>query len=128
MADPQSLAMTVDTAAAGISNSSTEPQNITTADELEAFHMVRAILRGVLASKRITMRDAQSYCAVLLDDNNRKPICRLRFNNGQKLRLGIFNNKKEEELFDIESVDDIYNYTEQLKTTASSYLAAPNVE
>lgn len=120
--------MTVDTAAAGISNSSTEPQNITTADELEAFHMVRAILRGVLASKRITMRDAQSYCAVLLDDNNRKPICRLRFNNGQKLRLGIFNNKKEEELFDIESVDDIYNYTEQLKTTASSYLAAPNVE
>lgn len=128
VADPQSLAMTVDTAAAGISNSSTEPQNITTADELEAFHMVRAILRGVLASKRITMRDAQSYCAVLLDDNNRKPICRLRFNNGQKLRLGIFNNKKEEELFDIESVDDIYNYTEQLKTTASSYLAAPNVE
>ena len=30
------------------------------------------------------MRDVQSYCGILLDDNNRKPICRLHFNGSKK--------------------------------------------
>ncbi len=98
-----------------------EPEIVTTDEELEGFHMVRSILRGMVNSKRIVMRDAQSYCAILLDDNNRKPICRLRFNNTQKLRLGVFNEKKEEEQVSLESVDDIFNFTEQLKATLASY-------
>lgn len=100
---------------------SAEPQVVTTAEELEAFYAVRAILREVVASRRVVMRDAQSYCAVLLDDNNRKPICRLRFNNLQRLRLGLFNEKKEEEIVSLESVDDIFNYADRLKAAALSY-------
>jgi predicted type IV restriction endonuclease len=96
----------------------------TTADELEGFHIVRAILRGLVAPKRVVMRDAQSYCAVLLDDNNRKPLCRLRFNNAEKLRLGVFNGSKDEQQCVLESVDDLYKYADQLKETLSSYLAA----
>lgn len=87
----------------------------TTQEELEAYHLIKAILRSVISSKRITMRDAQSYCAILLDDNNRKPICRLRFNNAQKLKIGIFNTNKEEEIFSVESIDEIFNFSEQLK-------------
>ena len=98
-----------------------EAQLITSAEELEGFHAVRAILRGLVSSKRIVMRDAQSYCAVLLDDNNRKPICRLRFNNVEKLRLGTFNDKKEEVLISLDSVDDIFSYAEALKATLISY-------
>lgn len=105
-----------------------EAQNVTTAEEVEGFHTVRAILRGVVAPKRVAMRDAQSYCAILLDDNNRKPLCRLRFNNAEKLRIGLFNNRKEEELFPLESVDNIYDYAEQLKVTASSYLIGQDKE
>jgi hypothetical protein len=101
-----------------------EPQHVTSAEELEGFHMVRAILREVVSSKRVAMRDAQSYCAILLDDNNRKPICRLRFNNLEKLRLGVFNEKKDEEQFPLECLDDIYIYAEQLKATLAAYLAA----
>lgn len=56
---------------------SAEPPIITTAEEIEGFHAVRALLREVVTPKRVVMRDAQSYCAILLDDNNRKPICRL---------------------------------------------------
>jgi predicted type IV restriction endonuclease len=93
----------------------------TTDEEVEGFHTVRAILRGLVGTKRVVMRDAQTYCAVLLDDNNRKPICRLRFNNTEKLKLGIFNDKKEEEIVSLESVDDIYNYADQLKATVGSY-------
>lgn len=100
----------------------TEPQLVTSPEELEGFHTVRAILRGLVASKRIVMRDAQTYCAILLDDNNRKPICRLRFNNTQKLRFGFFNDQKEEEQVSLDAVEDIYNYLEQLKATVESYL------
>jgi hypothetical protein len=99
----------------------TEPQVVTTAEELEGFYAIRAMLREIVASKRIVIRDAQSYCAILLDDNNRKPICRLRFNNAQKLRLGLFNEKKEEEFVTLESIDDIFNYADRLKSTVLSY-------
>lgn len=101
--------------------SAAEPQVATSAEELEGFHSVRAILRGLVSPKRIVMRDAQSYCAVLLDDNNRKPICRLRFNNVERLRLGLFNDKKEEVQVQIDSLDDIFNHADQLKATLMLY-------
>ena len=75
-----------------------EQSIFTTSEELEGFHTVRAIVREIVSTKRVSMRDSQSYCAILLDDNNRKPICRLRFNNSQKLKLGFFNDQKEEVL------------------------------
>lgn len=103
---------------------STEEMTGTSAEELEAFHIVRSILRDLVSTKRIVMRDAQSYCAILLDDNNRKPVCRLRFNNLEKLRIGLFNDKREEELFSLDEVDAVYNYAQQLRKTISSYVAA----
>lgn len=103
--------------------SADEPLVVTAPEEIEGFHAVRAILRGLVDSKRIVMRDAQSYCAILLDDNNRKPICRLRFNNLQKLRIGIFNNQREEVVTALETVDDIFNYADQLKIALSCYEA-----
>jgi hypothetical protein len=102
-----------------------ETQIVTTAEEIEGFHAVRAILREQVSSKRVVMRDALSYCAILLDDNNRKPICRLRFNNLQNLRLTLFNEKKEEVQESLNSVDDIFNYAEQLKATVASYESGP---
>ena len=95
----------------------------TSAEELEAFHIVRSILREVVPTKRIVMRDAQSYCAILLDDNNRKPVCRLRFNNVEKLRIGLFNDKKEEEQLPLDDVDTLYSHAQRLRATVSTYLA-----
>lgn len=121
---PETVAAVI--AADMVSETSTrqaEPLVVTTSEELEGFHIVRAILRGIVPTKRIVMRDAQSYCAILLDDNNRKPICRLRFNNLEKLRLGLFNAKKEEEIVALESPDDIYNYTAELNAVVTSYLS-----
>ena len=103
-----------------------EPAVITSSEELEAFHTIRAILRGVIPAKRIFMRDAQSYCAILLDDNNRKAVCRLRFNNTQKLRIGTFNDKREETVAELDAVEDIFNYADQIKATVTSYLLLSN--
>lgn len=93
---------------------------VTTLEEMEGFHIVKAIVREIVDAKRITMRDTQSYCGVLLDDNNRKPICRLHFNRAQKY-VGIFDQAKNETRKAITSLDEIYGFSDQLKAAAGSY-------
>lgn len=92
----------------------------TSEEEHEGFHLVKAILRFEVDPKRIIMRDTQSYCGVLLDDNNRKPICRLHFNGKQKY-LGLFKADKTEERVPIVSIDDIYVHSARLKETVGLY-------
>lgn len=43
-------------------------------------------------------------------------------NNPQKLKIGLFNEKKEEEVLTIESLDDIFNLADRLKATVAGYL------
>ncbi len=121
---PASKPANIDNMAAqeNTSSASSEPQIETTLEEIEGLHSVRAILRTLVNPKRIVMRDALSYCAILLDDNNRKPICRLRFNNTKNLRVGLFNEKKEEYIESLESVDDIFGFSEQLAATLALYV------
>lgn len=68
---------------------------LTTEDEIAGFNIIRAIVARVVDPKRIVMRDAKSYCAVLLDDNNRKTIARLHFNSPTARYLGTFAGKEE---------------------------------
>ena len=37
--------------------------------------IVKTILRQKIPARRVTYRDAQSYFAIFLDDNNRKAVC-----------------------------------------------------
>lgn len=99
-----------------------EAQIVTTPEEIEGLHIVRSILREVVSPRRIVMRDNLSYCAILLDDNNRKPVCRLRFNNTGKLAVGIFKADKTEERFALEQIDDLYSHAERLKATVALHL------
>ncbi|MDP2785007.1 MAG: type I restriction endonuclease [Sulfurimicrobium sp.] len=102
-------------------------QVITSPEEIEGFHIIRAVLRDVVTPRRITMRDAQSYCAILLDDNNRKPICRLRFNNTEKLVLGLFNGKDEEKI-PLANIDEIYSHSEKLKAIVLLYIQQNEIQ
>lgn len=93
----------------------------TTAEELEGFRIVRAIVADRVAYGRVFVRDQKSYCAILLDDNNRKPICRLHFNRAQKY-LGLFDEAKNETRIPIEAVEDIYTSADALRTTIARYV------
>lgn len=95
---------------------------VTTEEEIEAFNIVRAIGREVVAVGRIAMRDKKKYCGVLLDDNNRKTICRFWFNSKQKY-LGLLQNKIEERV-PIENIDDIFKFGDRIKETIREYLEA----
>ncbi len=92
---------------------------ITTKEEVEGFLMVKAILRETIDVNRITMRDTKNYCGILLDNTNRKPICRLHFNSSRKY-LGIFRSKKREKIH-IDNLNDIYKYADELKAVIDEY-------
>lgn len=94
----------------------------TTEEELDGYRIVKAIVCAVLPGDRVTYRDAKSYFAVLTDDNNRKPICRLHLNSASKKYLGLFDDLKQETRHAIASVEEIYGFAEQLRASASKYL------
>lgn len=92
----------------------------TTPEEREAYEIVKAILAPVVNPARVVMRDTKSYCGILLDDNNRKPLCRLRFNHAQKY-LGLFDSQKNEEKLPIKSTTEIYQFADRLRDTVGFY-------
>ena len=103
------------------SEKESEAEIETTQEELEGYHIVRAILREIIDPSRIAMRDVKTYLGILLDNNNRKPLCRLHFNTGQKY-LGLFDNAaKQEERIPIDRIDDIYQFSDRLKGTVTFY-------
>lgn len=86
---------------------------VTTQEEIDGFNIVRAIGAHLVDPKRIIMRDAKSYCAILLDDNNRKTIARLHFNSPTARYLGCFSGK-EESRHPVEGPVDIYRFDEAI--------------
>ena len=105
---------------------SSKDRIVTTIEELEAFFIVRSILRQTVAPQRIKHRDTLSYFGVLLDDNNRKPICRLYIERDGESRkkkfIGLFDKNKNETRKPLKVLDDIYKYEKELIETASYYL------
>lgn len=98
-----------------------QPTVVTTSEELEAFFTVKAILHPVVETKRIGLRDVQTYCSVLLDNNNRKPICRL-YMNGSRKAIGLFDNgERKEERIAIAGPDDIHSVAERLRAAVKLY-------
>ncbi len=93
----------------------------TTVEETEGFMIVRAILRKTVPVNRVVMRDVQSYCGILLDDNNRKPICRLHF-NGSKKYVTLFDVEGGERA-DIASLDDLYGMASRIRAAVQKHEA-----
>lgn len=93
---------------------------VTTEEELEGFRIVRAIICKTIEPERVYHRDTKSYMGILLDDNNRKPICRLWFNTRQKY-LGLFDETKKETRQPIEILSDIYKFADDLNATVIKY-------
>lgn len=92
----------------------------TSEEELDGYRIVVAILRRKIPVNRILFRDTQSYFGILLDDNNRKPLCRLHLNGGKKY-IGLFNENKTEVKQPIESIDAIYQFEKELLDTVQLY-------
>jgi hypothetical protein len=93
----------------------------TTDEEMMGYRIVQAIAAQVTDPSNITLRDAKSYCSILFGDNNRKPVCRLRFNAASVKYLGLFDAEKNEERVPIESVMDLYQHSPRILAMVSHW-------
>lgn len=101
-----------------------EPDVVTTEEELDGFNIVRAIAVSEVPADRIVYRDAKTYFAVLLDDNNRKPIIRLYLNGKTVKYVTTFDTDDRGGVrTDIGSVVDIYKVADQIRQAIQRYEA-----
>ena len=96
---------------------------VTTEEEIQAYFIVKAILHEVIDVSRVTIRDRLSYCGILLDNNDRKPICRLHFNSSQK-RVGLFDGEHKDDRAPIADLNEIYGLAGRLRAAVEKYDAA----
>jgi hypothetical protein len=91
---------------------------ITTAEELKIYHTVKTILihNKKIDSDRISYRDQKNSFNVLVDDNNKKIICKI-ISNRNKYSIEISGTK-----YDFNGIDSIVNLKKQLLESALSYI------
>lgn len=86
---------------------------ITTQEEIDAYNIIRSILRQHIDVQRITYKDNKSYFVVNLDGGYWW-ICRLVLGARKKLIYFPMDNYKSNEAVSIESIDDIFKYVDRL--------------
>lgn len=99
----------------------TNPDITTTEEELAGYQIVKAIACSEVKPHRITHRDSKTYFAILLDDNNRRPLARLWFNGKTKRHVGLFDENKNETKFEIDDLDEIYAHADLIRASVRRY-------
>ncbi|MCB1864275.1 MAG: type I restriction enzyme HsdR N-terminal domain-containing protein [Chromatiales bacterium] len=92
----------------------------TTEDELSGHRIIRAIAAEIADPERVAIRDAKSYCAILFDDNNRRPICRFYFGK-TRMAFSVFVPAGEQK-FDIAKVNELYKHKAVILEAVQQYL------
>ncbi len=87
---------------------------VTTALEMEAYYLIKGLLRDVVAPARLAYRDAASYFSVLLDNNNRRTVCRL-YLEGQRRYIGFINDDRKEERIAIAELNDLFQHADRFR-------------
>lgn len=85
---------------------------VTTEDEMQAFYIIRSILRDVVPMNRLSYKDTVNYFGVNLDDKATKWVCRLTLKESSKtitIPQSDTNIK-----YALNSIDDIYNMKDAL--------------
>lgn len=97
------------------------PKIITTEDELEAYFIVKNLLKDVVPMNEITYKDNERYMAILHKNKTTRWICRLYFNSAKKF-ITIPDENKKDIRIDIDSVYDIEKHKDELITALNRYL------
>lgn len=95
---------------------------VTTEEELEAFFILKNMLKENIPFDRIGYKDGVNYMAIICDGKVTKWICRLYFNGTKKyIAVPDNNEKRKEKRFDIETPYDIEKYQEEIMKSASRF-------
>lgn len=95
---------------------------VTTQDEIDSYNIVKAILCEIVDLNRVVYRDAQTYFAILLDDNNRKPICKMYFNSKSVKYICICDESNDGTKYKIDALNDIYKFGHLIKAAVLRHI------
>lgn len=98
-----------------------EPNIITTEEELEAYFIVKNLLKEVVPISEITYKDTESYINILHKANSRRWICRLKLTPSQKTLIIPDENKKDVK-YQLKDIYDLMGYADQLSEVLKRYL------
>lgn len=88
---------------------------VTTQEGLDAYNIVRSILRKSVDVSRITYKDYKSYFVVNIDNSQWFWICRVSI-GARKKQIGIpVDQYKSCEWIQIDNMDDIFKYADRLE-------------
>jgi hypothetical protein len=99
-----------------------------TQEEIEGYAIVKSIAREIISPSRIFFKSTKQYCSVTLsaENNKQKLLLRFFFNNPARKKIALFSDimtKKEMKKYPLSEIDDIYNYSKQIKDTILAYEA-----
>lgn len=89
-------------------------------EQHEAFTLVKNILDGSVKADRVSVSEAKTYMAIIMDNNSHRTICRLYLNAKQKY-IGTISERKVETRTSINSIDDIASFSNVINETARRY-------
>jgi len=101
-----------------------ESRIITTEEELEAYFLIKNMLKDVVAYSDITYKDNETYMAILYKNNSRKWISRLYLSDTQKI-FALPDADKRPVYYHIESISDIEQYKAQFVEVLEHYGIVP---
>ena len=83
---------------------------VTTELEIQAYHTIRTLLiqNKKIPNERLGYRDFKSFFNISIDDNAKKVICKLVFNDS-KMKMFIDNNE-----YALEHIDDVLKHKNEL--------------
>jgi hypothetical protein len=94
---------------------------VTTEEELEAFFIVKNLLKDVADMNDITYKDNERYMAILYKGKTTKWICRFYFNSSNKFLI-IPDKDKKEVKYPIANVYDIEGLKEPLAVSIGRFI------
>lgn len=94
---------------------------VTTQEELEAYFIVKNLLKDTISMEDITYKDTESYVNILLKGNVRKWICRFILTPTQKIMIIPDENKKEVRIV-LDGLYDIEQHKDELTKILTRYL------
>lgn len=95
---------------------------ITTTEEIDAYNIIRSIIRKEVDAAKVYFKDFKTYALVYIDKQS-KWICRLYF--GKKMFISfpdLANGVGECERIELQTIDDIFNIADRLIETTKARL------
>lgn len=88
---------------------------VTTQEEIDAYNIIRSIVRNVVPINKIVYKDFKSYFAIGIVNTSYWWGCRLYFGSRKKSIYFPANDYKSQERVDIQSLDDIFEHSDKLQ-------------